>query len=252
MPAMRVRAERNRDINLTMLNDQLLEAFMSGFYGFGNYHAPYWFIGMEEGGNAEEEDIAKQLDIWNKWGRNELLDVIKYAHEIGFTQWYGDRPILQRTWRNLIRVFLIAEGKPSDNETMRQYQKTIWGTEGGETCIVELLPLPSPDTNLWLYKDISTLPYLISRNTYREYIVGSRIAHLQNNIMRYQPQAVVCYGSGYDSYWKRIANVDAWKKSPEGVSYNVSNTTIFVATKHPTRSTNEHFHNIGKLIAGLK
>ncbi|HEU0144095.1 MAG TPA: hypothetical protein VFQ47_04860 [Nitrososphaera sp.] len=235
-----------------MLNDQLLEAFMNGFYGFGNYHAPYWFIGMEEGGKATFQDIAKQLDIWDKWGRKELLDVVEYAHAIGMNRWYGEHPALQPTWRNLIRVFLIAEGRNADNATMRQYQKTKWGTEDGETCVVELMPLPSPDTSSWLYKEISALPYLISRKTYREYIVDSRIAHLQNNIMRYKPKAVVCYGSGYDSYWKRLANVDVWKKSPEGVNYSVSNSTIFVATKHPTRSTNEHFHNIGKLIAGMK
>jgi hypothetical protein len=49
-----------------MLNDQLLEAFMSGFYGFGNYQARYWFIGMEEGGGNKPDDIARQLDIWDK------------------------------------------------------------------------------------------------------------------------------------------------------------------------------------------
>jgi hypothetical protein len=36
---------------------------------------------------------------------------------------YDDHPSLQKTWRNLIRVFLTAEGRPADNETMRQYQK---------------------------------------------------------------------------------------------------------------------------------
>jgi hypothetical protein len=237
---------------MSMLNDQLLEAFINGFYGFGNYQAPYWFIGMEEGGKATFKDIVKQLKIWDEWGRKELLDVVEYAHEISFTQRYSDNPRLQPTWRNLIRVFLTAEGRPADNETMRQYQKNVWGTKEGDTCLMELMPLPSPDTASWLYGEISTLPYLTNRETYLEYVVGSRIAHLQDKIMRYQPKAVVCYGASYDSYWKRIAGVDAWKISSEGVRYEANKSTLFIATKHPTRSTNEHFHNVGKLIAGLK
>ncbi len=32
------------------LDDALLEAYMDGFYGYGNLAGPYWFIGMEEGG----------------------------------------------------------------------------------------------------------------------------------------------------------------------------------------------------------
>jgi hypothetical protein len=235
-----------------MLNDQLLEAFINGFYGFGNYQAPYWFVGMEEGGEATSEDIANQLKIWDEWGRKELIDVIEYAREMKITQWYGDCPRLQPTWRNLIRVFLTAEGQTADNETMRQHQKTSWGTKDGDTCLMELLPLPAPNIASWIYREISLLPYLTSRKVYREYFVGSRIAHLQDKIMRHKPKAIVFYGSGYDSYWKRIANVDAWGKSPEGVSYWANNSTLFIATKHPTRSTNAHFHNIGKLIEAAK
>jgi hypothetical protein len=42
-----------------MLNDQLLEAFMRGFYGFGNYQAQYWFVGMEEGGGNTLDAISR-------------------------------------------------------------------------------------------------------------------------------------------------------------------------------------------------
>ena len=207
---------------------------------------------MEEGGNATFEDIVKQLAIWDKWGRKELIDVIEYAHQISFTQWYGDRPRLQPTWRNLIRIFLIAEGKPADNETMRQYQKNTWGTKGGNTCLMELMPLPSPDATSWLYSEISKLPYLTTRETYEQYVVESRIAHLRDRIAEYQPKVVVCYGSKHDKHWKKIAGAESWEKSPEGVSFWENNSTIFIATKHPTRSTNAHFYNIGRLIVELK
>jgi hypothetical protein len=151
-----------------MLSDRLLEAFINGFYGFGNYGAPYWFVGMEEGGGNSFEAIARQLEIWDRWGRKELLDVAEYAREMDITKWYGDSPRLQPTWKHLMRVALTAEGRPSDKDTMRQYQKNVWGTTGGDSCLLELLPLPAPSIASWLYKEISTLPYLASRKTYRE------------------------------------------------------------------------------------
>ena len=237
-----------------MLNDQLLEAFMNGFYGFGNYQAQYWFVGMEEGGGNTLDAISRQLDIWDGWGRKELIDVAEYAREMNITRWYGERPKLQPTWKHLIRIFLTAEGKSVDAETMRQYQKNLWGTEEGNTCLLELLPLPAPSISSWLYGEISTLPYLASRKTYREYVMPLRIAHLKNRIMQYQPKAVVLYGSGYDNYWKAIAGIESWEKSSEGVSFAVNNSTIFIPSKHPVAhgATNEYFYSIGKLIKELR
>ena len=237
-----------------MLNDQLLEAFVNGFYGFGTYQARYWFVGMEEGGGNTLEAISKQLDIWDKWGRKELIDVAEYAREMNITHWYGDRPRLQPTWKHLIRIFLTAEGKSVDAETMRQYQKSLWGTREGNTCLLELLPLPAPSISSWLYREISTLPYLASRKTYREYVTPFRIAHLQNRILQHQPKAVILYGSGYDNYWKSIAGINSWERSSEGVSFAINNSTIFISSMHPVAhgATNEYFYCIGRLIAELK
>lgn len=61
-----------------MFKDEILEAFISGFYGYGNYGARLWFIGMEEGGGGSREQIARRLDAWDKRGRNELEDVVDY------------------------------------------------------------------------------------------------------------------------------------------------------------------------------
>jgi hypothetical protein len=136
---------------------------------------------------------------------------------------------------------------------MRQYQKTRWGTLGGDTCLLELLPLPAPNIGSWLYRDISSLPYLTSRETYRKSVVGSRIAHLRDRIRQRKPKAVVLYGSGYDSYWRAIAGVDSWEQSEEGVSYKLNDSTLFISSKHPVArgATNEYFHSIGKFIADL-
>jgi len=209
---------------------------------------------MEEGGGNTLDAISKQLDIWDQWGRKELIDVVEYAREMNITRWYGDRAKLQPTWKHLIRIYLTAEGQPTDAEMMREFQKKVWGTKEGDTCLLELLPLPAPSIASWLYGEISTLPYLASRKTYREYVTPLRIAHLQNRIRFYRPKAVIFYGSGYDSHWKRIAGIDSWEKSSEGVLLGVNNSTLFISSKHPVAhgATNEYFYSIGKLITQVK
>jgi hypothetical protein len=234
-----------------MINNQLLEEFMKGFYGFGTYSANYWFIGMEEGGGNTIEAIEKQLYIWEKHQRKELLDVIQFAREMNITDWYGEKPKLQPTWKHLIRIFLTAKGKNYDNEVMREYQKNYWGTETGETCLLELLPLPSPNTSSWIYKDISSIPYLKSRKIYQETVTSSRIKHLQQRIKNYQPKAVIFYGSVYENYWKKIIGINHWEISSNQFNYALKDSTVFVSSKHPVAfgATNEYFNNIGKLVA---
>lgn len=56
-------------------DDELLLAYMDGFYGYGNYQAPYWFVGMEEGGGDSSADVSSRLKIWNERGRQELEDL---------------------------------------------------------------------------------------------------------------------------------------------------------------------------------
>jgi hypothetical protein len=120
--------------------------------------------------------------------------------------------------------------------------------------LLELLPLPAPSISSWLYGEISALSYLTSRKAYREHVMPLRIDHLQNRIMQHQPKAVVLYGSGYDAHWKRIAGIDTWEKSADGISFAVKDSTIFIPSKHPVAhgATNEYFYSIGKSIAEFR
>ena len=54
------------------LDDRLLQAYMEGFYGFGNYAGAYWFVGMEEGGGADAAYVTAKINAWRDHGRHEL------------------------------------------------------------------------------------------------------------------------------------------------------------------------------------
>ncbi len=234
-----------------MLDDKLLEAFIKGFYGYGNYHAKYWFIGMEEGGGNKVSEIAKRLEIWDKRGRGELEDVSEYHREIGLARFFGEHPKLQPTWNKIIRVVLSTENPVVSIDDVREYQKSLLGKKRGETCLLELLPLPSPNTRAWLYGRNSKLSYLTDRETYREYVEHLRVAHLQSGIARYKPKVVTFYGLRYQEQWQKIAGIEFRSTKLNSASFNAKGQTLFILTKHPTAKgvTNEYFHQIGRLIA---
>jgi len=233
-----------------MFDEQLLEAFISGFYGYGNYQAPYWFVGMEEGGGNTYSEVTKRLEVWNGRRRKELEDVAEYHRAMDMSCLFDDRPKLQSTWKQLIRIALTAKGQTCNVETIRDYQMNKLGTKDGENCLLELLPLPSPNIVTWLYGEHSALPYLVDRETYQRYIMSSRIAHLQERMRHHQPKAVIFYGLKYLANWEKISGVKFQEKS-EGIAFQSNEQTLFIVVKHPVSRgvTNEYFQQTGKLIA---
>jgi hypothetical protein len=233
-----------------LLDDQLLTAFVQNFYGYGNYSGQFWFIGMEEGGGNSFSEINNRLTTWENRGKKELEDVADYHKDIGATDWFNDNPRLQPTWNKLIRILLSSSGELRTTEQVREYQKNLLGRLIGDTCLLELLPLPSPSIGQWLYAKYSQLPYLRDRETYKQECLTSRIAHLQNQINHFQPKVVIFYGLSYQDYWKKIARIDFHQNSDK-IYAGRNESTLFVMTKHPAAIgvTSDYFHQVGQLIA---
>ena len=238
-----------------MFDDQLLQAFISGFYGYGNYDGKYWFVGIEEHGGELQKDIAQRLNAWDRRGRSELEDVVDYHREIGITHHFDERAVLQPTWNKIIRVLLGIEGRKPTTAEVKEYQKNQLARTNGKSCLIELLPLPSPKTNVWLYyPKYSKLPFLKRRGDYIEHVKPQRIAHLKRRIEEHKPEVVVFYSMGYQEDWHEIAGVEFQSTESDGVKVGKSKETLFVITKHPatTGVTNAYFHEIGQMIASSR
>lgn len=232
-----------------MFNDQLLEALINNFYGYGNYQAPHWFIGVKEGGSDTHLEVGRRLEVWDSRGRRELENVAAYHRAMDMSDFFDHRPKSQPTWRRLIRIALTAQGQSCNPETICNYQQSKLGTEDGETCLLNLLPLPSPDKKPWLYAEHSTLPYLTSRPTYKKQVTSLRITHLQERITQYYPKAIVFHGLKYLAEWKKIAGVE-FQEASAGINTASNGRTLFIAVKSPTARGlgNEYFQQVGKLI----
>jgi hypothetical protein len=231
-------------------DDALLDEFAHNFYGYGNYNGRYWFIGMEEGGGDSFAEVSQRLHTWADRGKRELEDVAEYHAAIGMTYLFGERPTLQRTWAKLIRILLSQDGAVPTTEQVREYQRTALGRPEGDTCLVELLPLPSPSTSHWLYAVHSQLAYLASRELYKQAFLAPRMAHLKRRIDECKPSAVIFYSLVYRNYWREIARGDFSLES-DGIYTSRGESSLFVMTRHPAAKgvTSEYFHHVGRLIS---
>lgn len=238
-----------------MLPDELLQSYMEGFYGYGSYEGPYWFVGMEEGGGASLEGVSNRLEAWDKLGRNELEDLAAVHSELGVTRYLRENPKLQATWGKLIRVIFGIEDRPDSLSAAKEFQRSNWGRHDGNNCVTELLPLPSPSVGKWLYCKYSRLPQLKTRQLYVERYAEQRARHLRQRVQEHRPATVVFYSMNgwYRQSWNMIAGVDFEGSRIGRARYYIGNNdrTVFAIVNHPVARGigNDYYRQVGALIA---
>lgn len=161
------------------------------FEGYGNKCAPYWFLGMEEGGGSMEQLRERA----NSFGPVEDLYT---AHvKLGFENMYRHVPV----WRIMSKLILAINGADNWQQTdsAREYQATKLGRSDGETFLTELMPLPAKSTGVWPYPLIYP-----TRDEYYADIRPGRIKWLRSKISAAEPRFVICYGKGNWRYYKEI------------------------------------------------
>ena len=179
-----------------MIDDGTLIEYADTFRTRGNRAGGRWFVGLEESGGESAADVARRLDRWVAAGRpeREALD----ATDPDASAPDADRPggaKLHPTWAARIRVRLGIEGRPDDVEEIRRLQASDHGTASGETCLIELLPLPSPSASRWLYGKFSREPRLASREACRAHYLELRLARLDALVREHRPEtiALLCW-----------------------------------------------------------
>ena len=232
-------------------NDTLLARYIDTFWGYGSLSAPYWFVGMEEGGGDSWPAFCDGLDRWSSSGAPPLARFRPDVEDLVGDPWFGDRARIQPYWGRIIRLFLAAEGLPCDTAAVRRYQIEHLAAPDGDTCLLELLPLPSPSTTHWIYGEHSDLEMLRDRATYRSALVPRRVAALQAMIATHAPRYVVFVGLSYVPYWNTVAGVDLPTR-PERPVPSRDGRTRMVISRHPSSFgvTNGYFEQIGRTLAG--
>jgi len=179
--------------------------------GYGSWDADYWFIGPEPGMNkGERNNLVQRCRAWLALGRDQrpaLLDCRLHHDEFKRMEWFNRtirmrrpingetmRPPLQSTWRCLILLLLSFKGGRNDNDAIGDYQSGAWGSERGETCVLELSALASNrlsnDTEL--------------KKKYSHFL-SDRVLAIRQRVLSGHPTFVVMYGSA-EPAWRYIAS----------------------------------------------
>lgn len=221
-----------------MLDVELLEAFMSSFFGYGRLDAELWFIGIEEGGGRTVTEILSRLAAWNARNRRPVEDVAEFHVACGMSHLFSPGAQLQPTWKGLIRTVFATNDLQPDVEQMRQYQiSTFARADGGLACL-ELLPLPSPSVTTWNYgaeqglppEPWTDLPYLQRRSDYMTHILETRVKWFRQAIKEKSPRAVLFYGESYRRYWAALCGLEF----PRGnYSLRREGVTQYMLLPHP-------------------
>ena len=194
----------------------------NGFYGYGQYKAPVWYIGLEEAGGEYPSEVEEKFQYFATLTPNQQLCDIRALHRnvkktntghTFFDVLFGKYAKIQGTWRNLIKFsfgfFQLSTYCPKEAAIL-DYQKDcltrIANTDTGNEALIELFPLPNPYSRIWAYNwaEYSTLVnqnYKIllasiraSRKHYQNVLFKGRLRNIQKKIKKYKPKVVLFYG----------------------------------------------------------
>jgi hypothetical protein len=124
-------------------NHPTFTAFLEHKFGYGRWNAPFWFIGMEEGGGKTCAEVLTRIQQWRLNARlnwNELNDLHSFWHRA-----FHPLPLEDcQTWRRHRALVCAVTGQ--------EIEFARWGKKRrGEVCLVEINPLPSPNLREWHY-----------------------------------------------------------------------------------------------------
>jgi hypothetical protein len=225
--------------NLTQVDGNSLRTFVSDYFGYGNLNSPYWFIGKEEGGSVTLAENNLRISKWVDMGSPTTLDTYVYHKNLGVSDYEFSR--IQPTYTKIIQILLHLDGSGSDMDVRRAFQAGKLGRVDANHALLELMPLASRSTGLWLWKEqVSKALNLHTRKQYWETIMPKRIVALKDLIAKYKPKLVLFYStqSDYINAWSQIAGAGAWEwhKISPYMKYGLQQVgnTLYVITTHPT------------------
>ncbi len=123
---------------MNRLPNEVLTDYAHQFYGFGSWKAGVWFVGVEEEGGATFDDVASRLRAWDERGRKDLENAPVFYPACGTQSWHGDSAKIHPTWKQLIRMLLLARGERDSEKGILTYQRTHLGGAQDGACLMEL------------------------------------------------------------------------------------------------------------------
>jgi hypothetical protein len=266
-----------------LIEAEALKYWLENFYGYGSWHARFWFVSYEETGGDVPEEVAEKLNYFYKLqasNKNTLSDIQELYGHVGFRSdgpraerftnlrdhRFGNHATLHGGWKNLIAfVHGYQNQKLPDLLT---YQKNLFALpSAANEALIPLFPLPAHN-HAWYYAwlELPQFPFLKSRALYEDYIYPKRITHILKNIMVHKPEVVLMYGMDNINLLKKSVQeffpeakfkmVKAVKRHiPQHHRADLNGTALLITTqipalKHNRVETGFDWCEFGKLLKG--
>jgi hypothetical protein len=194
-----------------LIEEKALAHWIDNFYGYGSWHARFWFVDYEENGGDAPEEVAEKLNyFYNLQEPNTptLCDIRELYRRVAFRAdgpraekfvnlndyRFSNQATLHGVWKNLIAFVHGYQNEKLPDLLAYQKNSFVLPTASNES-LIQLYPLPAHN-HAWYYAwlDLPQFPFLKSRALYQNYMYPRRIQSILQNISVYKPEVVVMYG----------------------------------------------------------
>ncbi len=219
---------------MKMIDEKLIRTRIDYFWGYGNFKASVWFVGIEEGCSSSSEELILRMRKTANATEPILLDVQDDMNNIpSHIKHFHAPKSVQKTWDKIIKIILTLQNKPINRESVIDFQKSQLGRKNSDHCLIELLPLPSRSTrkNDWMYGN-TNLSELKDRRTYQKRFLLERANKLRELILEYCPKMVIFYSFTHIESWKTVVGQEITKIN-DNIYYAQKGVTQYFVIKHP-------------------
>jgi hypothetical protein len=206
-----------------VIEEKSLKHWINNFYGYGSWHAKFWFVSYEEGGGDLPEEVAEKINFFRKNHPTEkqptLCDIREMSRHVEF-RWtgtkadkysnhyeyrFGKSAVQSTIWKNLT-AFVHGYSARAVPDPLKYQKNNFVAPSRNQECLITLYPLPSPHNHAWYYSwlDIPKMGFLKSRKLYEEHLYDQRIKTILENLAKHKPEMVLMYG---------MHDINALKKS---------------------------------------
>ncbi len=244
-----------------LIEEKALKYWIDNFFGYGSWHARFWFVGYEESGGDTPEDVAEKLNyFYNKYAPDSptLCDIRELYRQVAFRidgpraekfanlndHRFGSQATLHGAWKNLIAFVHGYQNKRLPD--LLTYQKKLFASISTRNeALIQLYPLPGHN-HAWYYAwlDLPQVPFLKSRELYKDQVYPSRMHNILENISVNKPEVVLMYGMDNINVLKKsiceffpaakFKMVKAVKRQiPQHHRAEVDGTTLLITTQIP-------------------
>jgi hypothetical protein len=173
-----------------------LAAYAKRFFGFGNWNADCWLIGIEERGAEDKREFSNRYTAWYKLRRPALVDLRHFTKKAEVpVNWQNP------TWKQLHK--LCTKAGVLDEPLC----SCVWGNakqvgRRHHVALIEAMPFPAKSTKEeeWPYGHWEP-EFMKTRKACKNKFLAKRVARLLRKVLNEQPKVVIDYAGLWKEMW---------------------------------------------------